>query len=62
MSALADEYIRETTSGTVRGYGYDPDREYSEIYVPDYIEKTALINEEYFTEIYMGIPYAQKMF
>ena len=56
---VSDEYIRETKNGPVQGFSYDETRNYSEIFLPSKVNQEVLINEEYHTEIYLGIPYAQ---
>ena len=61
LLAKADEYnyVRQTTNGPIKGFGYDESLEHSEIYLPEKVAQDVLINEPYDTEIYQGIPYAQ---
>ena len=59
-SDVSNEYIRATRNGLVRGFSYDASLNSSEIFLPDIVAPGVLINEEYHTEIYLGIPYAEQ--
>ena len=54
-----DEYVRETANGHVRGFSFDASLNSSEIFLPEKVVPGVLKNEEYHTEIYLGIPYAK---